>query len=1043
MRWIFLISLFLATLLVRPMAHGQRHMPGWQQKVHYTLDVELDVRSHRLTGFERIEYTNQSPDTLRELYLHLYINAFRRNSLMEQYQRERYRAQGGSLISYVRERYLGEQDVHSILDGGRAPLLFEFDDTILRVHLDRPLLPGGSETLTIEFETKVPWLIRRMGWNNAEGIEFTIAQWYPKMCVYDAEGWHKAYYLGREFYGEFGTYDVAITLPSEYLVGATGRLVNARDIEEMMAKDPADTWSDRLRDTNTVVDSGQVTIDLEKVLTRLSEAFRDSTRSPSRRTWRYHAENVHDFAWSADPDYLYERAECGPVRLHFLYQPEVADQWVKMKEWVCTMMDYMNANVGPFAYSDFTVAQAGDGGMEYPGIVFITGNRGGFSLASVTAHELAHNWFYGMLGNDETTEAWFDEGITSYYTTRLMEHLFGRYAMRAYDHPLKARWYPKEDARVTTFASYEWWARQGFEEKVLTTSDEFSSDRAYQMAAYYKGQIFMFALEYYFGPDRMNGLMRDFFSTWRLHHVSTEDFKRFLEKETGTELDWLFESWLNTTDRCDYGVAGVKGRWISDNGRRVYEATVDLERQGRLAMPVDVYVKLANDSLWSFRIPARSDDPDIDGLERRPLWSPGVTRYALLLELDAEIEWVRIDTSLQLCDVNRLNNRSGWLPPIEWTFQKPVSPPPTLETYVIEHRPSLWFNRPDALRIGYRTKGRWATDDHRITAGVYSGIRSPSPDYEFSYSTPLYGLGRQTSLTLSSHRLEGRSEQRIGLNKRYYNRTWENPPIHDLSAWVSSTGLHDSSYIPRGQSWSTGAVNTIGLSWRMQTKWHTTPVLQASLISSTLASDNDFARVALSYKHPWILRRRAITLWARISAGYATGDVPDQDLFHLSGASPRETFENPFYRSAGTVPARAWQHRGRRRFYYDGDGGLAGYYDANPKGRRMAALNLYLDIGNPLRLLFGIDQPVVSTWTPFVFGGTGLAWNHDSELKRAGDLVLMDAGAGLRYPLAFLPSWWGRHVVRFDFPFWISRPSANGEKRSLAFRWVFGLDREW
>lgn len=1020
-------------------AVAQRHRPSPQQDVHYVIDVTLDPRARLLTGAETIVYINRSADTLAELYLNLYVNAFRRNSRMEAYQAERYRAHGGSILSYLREPYLGYQEISDVRDGAGTELPYEYDDTLVRILLAEPLAPNSTVTLRLRFELKVPWLIRRMGWQNREGIEFTMAQWYPKVCVYDANGWHKAYYVGREFYGEFGTYDVTITLPPQYVVGATGQLMNAAGIEDMMRRNPIETR--RMDEDGVAQDTGRQDFSgLANSLAGMNERMRDTL---PMRTWQFHAQNVHDFAWCADPDYVVESMECDGVRLHFLYQPDVAGLWDKMKEWSCDLLRMMQNQVGPYAYRDFTIAQAGDGGMEYPGIVFITGHRGPFSLASVTAHEMAHNWFYGMLGNDESMEAWLDEGITSFYTTRLMEQLFGRYAMTEYESPFKARYYPKQDAREATFAAYEWWARQGYEEKVLTQADDFADDKSYQMAAYYKGQIFMFQLQYVFGEERLDSLMRLFFETWRLHHVSTGDFKRFLEKETGCELDWLFEAWLHTTDHCDYAVAGVNGKWITEGGQRYYDAVIRLERHGPMAMPLDVYVKLKNDSLRAYRIPAHTDDPDIDGLERRPTWVAGVTSYDLQLELEAAIEWVHLDTSLRLCDVNRMNNRSGVLPEMEWRWQRPVPPYPALDKYVIEHRPSVWYNGPDGLRIGYRAKGKWATDDHRIGAGIYTGIRSAEPDYEISYVTPVYGLGRQTTLSLESYRLEGRTLNSLGLSKKSFSQTWDRPPIHDVSIQYRHSRLVDSAYIPPGQAWDRQTVSTLILSWRRQSRLYDSPLFQASVETSFFGPGRGFSKILATYKFPWMVRRRVATLWIRSTAGYAIGHVPVQDRFYLAGASPREMFENRFYRSKGTIPSGAWLQDGRRHFYYDGGGSMAGYFDANPSGRRMAAVNLNLEIGNPFKWMFNWNTTWATSWEPCLFYDAGLTWKKDSELKRLRQRLLMDAGAGLRYPLFFIPGWWGRYALRFDAPVWINKPSINGDSRQLAARWMFGLDRVW
>jgi hypothetical protein len=1022
-----LVASVLTAALTAATVHPQVHLPGWQQEVAYTIDAQLFTTANVLTGTEIIRYTNRSPDTLSVLFLHVYANAFRKNSLMHQYQSEHSRS--GSIISHLKEEFLGGQSVDAVRDAQGRELATWLDDTILRIDLAEPLPPGETQTVRFEFTLKIPWLIRRMGRHNREGIEYSMAQWYPKLCVYDRDGWHRNYYLGREFYGEFGAFDVSLTLPAEYVVGATGRLVNASSIGAMMTTDPQLTQGDR-----TIVEAASPF--------NLREDTTGRIGLQAMRTWRFRAEKVHDFAWCADPDYRWDSVSCDSVRINLLYQPSVEGRWAEMKGWAVRILRYLNENVGPYSYPEFTIAQAGDGGMEYPTIVFLTGERPRFSLASVTAHEMAHNWFYGMLANDETAEAWLDEGVTSYYTTRLMEHLFGRYANLQYDTAFKRRWYPLLDARVSTFAGYEWWAKQGFEEKSLTASDFFASDRSYGYATTYKGQIFMYALEYYFGRARLDSLMREFFRHRAHHHVSTDDFRRFLEKETGAPLKDMFHAWLNTTDACDYAVRGQSGRWVRENGRRYFDARIELDRVGRIAMPVDVFVKLENDSLLGFRIPAHPDDPDLPGLERRPVWNAVTTRYTLWLELDHAVSRVIIDTSHVLSDRLRMNNRTGILPPVEWHLQMPLRRYPTLDTYVMEHRPSAWYNGPDALRAGYVLRGRWATDEHRLAAGVFYGTSGGTVDYRLEYSTPLYSAGRQTTLQLTSYRMEGRSEQAVRLQKRYYTRTFDEAPVHDFRMGLRNSVRYDAAYLPRGVEWDGGKVNVLQVGWEVQTRRRDSPVIGSDIETSVFGSDWAFSRFVLTAKWPWVIDRRFAALELRSIAGYAVGQVPVQEQFYLAGASPRQMFDDRFYRSVGTLPASWWlNNSGDRHLYLNGEGSLSGYADAYPHGRRIVALNVNLMLQNPVGLV--VDRvPRLLRLNPFLFWDGGVLWNREADLRKpVWDIVLMDGGLGLTYELAYIPVWMGSYAVRWEFPIWVSRPSINGERRAFALRWVFGLDR--
>ena len=1022
---------------------AQTHRPSWQQKIHYEIDAELDTEHRILNGHEKITYTNHSPDTLNVIYLNLYVNAFKKNSLMESYQNERNRYEGGSIISYLNERYLGYNKVRDIRDEEDGFLDFNTDDTMLKITLEKPILPGCTQSFTLDFELKVPVLLRRMGWHNREGIEFSMAQWYPKVCVYDQKGWHLNYYLGREFYGEFATFDVSLTLPEKYVVGASGILQNVPNINAMMKKNSEETLSDRLLvkkgpNPDSIAANNK---ELESLLSEFANLMKEQRPANKLRTWVFHAEDVHDFAWCADPDYICESIEHDGVHIQLLYQPDVAEKWKDMKTWTSQILSYMNNHVGRYPYKYFTIAQAGDGGMEYPNIVFITGNRDAKSLASVTAHEMAHNWFYGMMANNETLEAWLDEGVTSYYTTRLMEHMFGRYANIDYDTRFKQQWYPKEDARIATYTGLDSWIKQGYEEKVLQQADFFKSDRSHLYSVYFKGEVFMFVLEYYFGRERLDSLMRKFFNTWHLHHVYTEDMKRFFEQETGCELDWLFEEWLNTTDLCDYAISKSGGRWSAD--KKNYEAEILLTRKGRIEMPVDLTVTLKNDSAFTYRIPAHQDDPDIADHERKPVWNKVSSEYLLYLDLPDAFKEIAIDTSLLLPDINRLNNRTGILPKTEWHFQLPVTRPPTLDTYVIEHRPSLWYNATDVMRFGYQFNGKWATDEHKIKAGIYYGVDPRKLDYEFRYATPLIGWGRQLYIGLDTYRLEGRTENTIYLNKRFYNTTLYRPPVHDFKIGFRSSYLFDSRYLPPGVLWEKNYVNVLELNWTLQTQSFDSPILKTKFETTTFGSNWNYSKISMNYRVPLTIIKKYVTLIPYVFGGYSTGTVPAQEQFYLAGASPTQMFENKFYRSRGTLPDKLWQDNGSRHLYYDGEGSMSGYADSNLFGRKIFTVNLDAKYKNPFTLITQKNLFFVTQFEPYVFYDIGILWDSNSRLRKDfKNYLLMDSGLGFSYLLP-VPSWIGNYKFKCDFPWWVNKPKRNGQRHEVAFRWLIGLSNEF
>lgn len=980
-------------------AYGQS---DWQQWVHTTITARLFPEQRLLLGIERVVYYNYSPDTLSELHFNLYVNAFRKNSAMHRYQIRRY---GQSAMDFLPEGLLGGMWVTIARDGEGNTLTTHVDDTFLKITLARPVWPGDSTVVEMDFAVQIPYLIRRMGWHSREGVEFTMGQWYPRICVYDREGWHRIPYLGREFYGEFGRFDVALIAPEEYKIAATGSRVEADSSRFHMPGVVLDLWRDQLK----IADSSRTAV------------------------FYFRADSVHDFAWSADRRYLHDVAEHDGIRIHFYYLPNVAAKWDRAGEYATHIVDYLNRHVGRYPYSDLAVAQAGDGGMEYPTITFITGDRGAFSLASVMAHEIGHNWFQGMLANNEIRDPWFDEGLVSYYTTRIMEDMFGPYAMTEYDRPFKNRHYPTDDAFVKTMTGYRWWAKQGYEEPAATYADSFVTDESLTYGTYYKGQIFMLAMEYLVGRDRLDQLMHEFFTEYKFRHVSMEDMRGFFESRLDTDLRRLFDMWLRTTDVCDYSVSNRGGQWRAHGGKRFYEQRIRIRRHGEVRMPVDVYVRMRSGEWQSFRIPLDARDPSKPGLTMLDPWTQDNRSHAITVMLDDAADVIEIDTTQRLPDVNRLDNRAGFFPPVDVHFQLPVSRPPTLASYVIEHRPSLWYNSVDKARVGWKWRGRYDQDDVRVNGGVYYGVDSRQPDFEIRLAAPMYSWGRQTAFEVDGYRLEGRSASRAGVRKRWYGEGFRSAPITDAAFRVGWERAYDTDYQPVGVSWSKQSLTTVQATLRRQGYGRRPPVLEAEVFGSL--SGWRFVRSSLQIDYPVSEPVSWIDPSLRLFLGRSFGDTPPQDRFYLAGAGPRALFDNRFYRSRGTVPDWLWQREktGQRHWYMDGDGGLSGYAASNRSVKSIAALNGFIGVSNPFKAWVGFDLGPLTETRPFVFAETALFSNH----------LLADVGLGGRYRLPWIPAWAGTTTVRFEAPVWVSQPEFNRDSKSgLAWRWVVGLEVE-
>lgn len=522
---------------------------GWQQRVKYTMEVELDPSTHAFSGNSELVYINNSPDTLREVFFHLYFNAFRPGSEMDVRSRaiEDPDDRVGDRIAGLTAQQEGRSVVSAFTQDGKSARL-EHLGTVLKVMLPKPLLPKKSTTFVYRFEGQVPVQVRRSGRNSAEDVAYSMAQWYPKLAEYDQRGWHAYPYVGREFHGVWGDFDVTVVLDSSFVVAATGVLQNPDEIGHGYPLG-------------------------RKALKRPA--------SP-RLSWHFFAKNVHDFAWAADRDYKHttEQVPDGPL-LHFFYkdQPELEAVWKDLPGYMVRNFQYMDEHFGKYPWPQYSFVQGGDGGMEYPMLTLITGKRRIGSLVGVSVHESVHSWYYGVLASNEGRFPWMDEGFTEYASSKVMQELFPR----------------QEDPHTSAFTGYRMLVASGKHEAPSLHADHFSTNRAYGTTAYNFGEMFVHQLSAVVGEkDLAAGLLR-YYDACKFKHPEPIDFERVLEKQSGLELDWYFDEWINTTRTLDYGIRSVVGV----NG----EVRIELERVGEQLMPVDIMVVQHNGNRSFYHIP--------------------------------------------------------------------------------------------------------------------------------------------------------------------------------------------------------------------------------------------------------------------------------------------------------------------------------------------------------------------------------------------------------------------------------------------------------
>ena len=578
----------------------------WQQSVNYKMEVDIDVKTFKYSGRQDLLYTNNSPDSLKKVFYHLYFNAFQPGSEMS------VRVKTGkdkntrfdTDIDSLRPDEIGYLKVLNLKQDG-VTLKNELSETILEVLLSDPLGPGESTRLTLDFVGQVPKLVRRAGRNSAEGVALSMAQWYPKIAEYDYEGWNAEPYLGREFHGVWGDFDVTLTIDKKYIVAGSGYLQNPENVGHGYSDNKGKAKKGKLK-------------------------------------WHFVAPKVHDFTWSADPDYVHDTFK-GPndVMLHFFYKDNAQynENWKNLQPKTAELMRFYNQTIGEYPYKQYTVAQGGDGGMEYAMLTLITGNRNFDSLVGVTAHELAHSWFQHVLATNEMKYEWMDEGFTTYISTLAEDEVLN-----------KNNFFPLE----RSYNNYLYLALSGKEEPQQTNANRYEYNLAYELSAYSKGAVFLGQLGYVIGADKLAKTLKEYYRLHKFQHPLPNDFRRIAERVSGIQLKWYLTDWTQTIKTIDYGIKSVEG----DETKTI----IKIERIGSMPMPLEILVNFKDKPSEVHYIAI----PLMRGEKQNPYktkwtvhkdWPWAHTEYELIIDHPkSKIKDIFIDPSYYMADTNRDNN---------------------------------------------------------------------------------------------------------------------------------------------------------------------------------------------------------------------------------------------------------------------------------------------------------------------------------------------------------------------------------------------------
>ena len=593
----------------------------WQQQADYQMNVTMDVKNFQYKGTQKLTYTNNSPDTLRVVFYHLYFNAFQPNSEMDSKLQSipdpdrRMTNNLGTDKNPIYESRIAKLSPSEIgllritamsQDGQKAT--FSHESTILKVTLPFPILPHSKTVLDMTFEGQVPVMIRRAGRNSPDGVALSMAQWYPKMVAYDHQGWHTTEYLGREFYGVWGNFDVKITLDKTYVVAGSGVLQNPNEMgcgyEDKGVKIP-------------------------------------QTKAKTK-TWHFVAERVHDFTWAADPQFTHDKHTLTDGKtIHFFYK-KYPENWKRIQPDMLKVFDYFNTLIGKYPWPQYSFIQGGDGGMEYAMCTLMEGGKKYESLVGTAIHELAHAWFQHLLATDEAAYPWMDEGFTSYIQTLAEQQVL---------HLIPATNYPFTKA----YNGYLNLVKSGLQEPTITHSDRYATNYAYSIAAYYKGQLFLTQLDYLMGNEALMKTLKRYYREYAFKNPTPNDFIRIAEKVSGMQLQWFLNEFMQTDHVADYAIDKVEAK-----GNKT---AITLKRLERLPLSIDLFVTDKAGKTQYVYVPLRmtyGEKPNTYPNYPRtvvPAWGWGNLTYTFEIDMPLNnIQSIVLDPNNRSVDINRENN---------------------------------------------------------------------------------------------------------------------------------------------------------------------------------------------------------------------------------------------------------------------------------------------------------------------------------------------------------------------------------------------------
>ena len=1043
----------------------------WQQDVHYIINAEIIDSKNMIKANQKLIYTNNSPDDLNHVFFHLYANAFEPDSYLDKFRK------ANNMQTIYREDEKRKKNIEILrIQSDNQDLNIEIDNTIMKVFLEKPLKSGETITFNIDFESY-------FGGNEGEGNvrrrmktyeefgnkHYNGVHWYPRISVYDSKfGWTTDQHLGKEFYGNFGCFDVHLTFPENYIVEATGFMINRDEMlpEELMKK--LDIKNFATKKYNTA----------PSIIIRYNPE--------KKKTWKFHAENVHDFAFTADPSYRIGVAEWNGIKAYSLAQEQHAAKWQNAADYAAEIIKVFSEDFGMYAYHKIIVADARSG-MEYPMITLDSGRDPGYR--GLLIHEIAHMWFFGQVGNNETYRAALDEGFTqflsawggnaiegeymqrdsSYVNDSILDNqnvsLLSRIAWLKRNKTFLNKYYDEHRNQLNelddnAFYRYIMDASENNTPQLNTHSHDFGGALAHRGSythVYGKTATMLYNLQYVLGDELFLSAMQNYFETWKMAHPYLNDFRNSIIQFTGVDLNWFFDQWLDTNKDIDYAVSKLEKL---DNDT----VAITISRKGEMEMPIDLTIDSKFGIRYEYHIPNNwfIKNTSAHVLPKWIGYGNLNKEYTFKAHIPHGVDNIMIDLSGRLADSYMINNRLKGN--INFSLDYGVYKWANLRQYELQARPDIWYNGFDGIKIGTSVKGHYLKKHHVLNGGVWlnTGVLRESTlkgdntndkiSYQLKYSTSLYKYIKNSRARFALTALDGLSHFSIGYNLK--DRSGMNSMDISLNSFERKEAS-DLNYLLYNNLWLADKKNTnllINIShhykYLQNNKLSGNGSIQISLKSSSIMSDYDFGQLSLSVINKNRLGDWKINTRFFVQRGFGN-NFPLESMLYAAGANPEELMENRYARSIGFIPDQ-WSNYGSQTSTFHQGGGLnlRGYTglfmienlangDRNTyKGTSGIAFNTEVDYTEmiPYMEYFGVNS--------YIFMDIGAINTNELGDNLSFGSLRMDMGIGFTCEISEL---WD-HVIssnplvlRVDLPMFLNKPPA--EENHLKLRCLIGLNR--